>query len=1337
MAADPAATSAASPVPDGDGDESGAATAGSTLPAAAPLSRQTSTARLEAVAKLRRAASHREIRRVSPRHFRVHAQPAAPAAPASPAASASPAPAAPAMLADWGLSGAVYPTSPAVPVNRAERVPLPSLDALRRRILQERTRPSLSRSASTSGASQAVRAYTMQKLMGATTPVPYNDMFDLVRGVNETRFHADDGDAPGAADAIARAPAEPARQGLDATALHVEEPSDAPRTVAADAPGSPAHDGRSPPKRATLMRSVSARDFARMNMFQKLLPRGEGGTASPRTGGGARRGGSLRAEPERAPAASVRTAPAPPAAVPPAGGQTAGMSLAPGGPPRTPETPADVPGRWPRPDDLALAPCDREPLWGAPQASRAPIGAGCVDALPTSESLSAAQERAAPPEGAGAQNAQHALPEVHVSQWEACGGLRNPVHGRGDWDRTAARSARVVAPAVRERFAGAEAAGGRPSWATPARHRLGGSTPDAAATAQAAGGYTVQYVTPDVRGDAGVRALPEAGASPSWPTARATPPSPREEEQAHGTRLLDEEKQARGTRPLHEKPTHGGYLPPIVSEISSEVDAEAREARARRMRTRAGSASQTTGPEAPRDATPKGEKPLPKLPGIAGAREEGEGGGKTWMARSVNGMLLRPGGMQRSASHTLFAHSAGTEAHAAGSDDDAACADGAPRREARGARLFGSLRRKASRTLFDRPRARETAEGAGAPGGAAGAGGAGRAAGAGVAAGSDGAAGAGLPTDATNAALVTLEGEAAVPGAYMRTVVLPVTPAALVRWNQTLTSPLQNVLALFPRVVRCAVVQDPPRGVRRVLSVLQAAGGDFVKLRTLFVFDDVLVLAKSSAAPTAQESLSDYMVRKLATAPDMQDVYTVLDVVDLRYAQLSATQARPRDERAELHALMLRYLPQLHDDVGATLDTIATDAALGCTDYVRARLLFVCPELDRDTLSHYLYTHRAVLEQYVAQHRFAGISLEAALRMLLLDLRFPAQHTDFAALLATATTHWMRCNRARLPDAFTPAVAMELAFALMELNDALHAESGPVPGVFAHAQPHLSLEQFVASFRAHDPQHVVSLRDLGEMYLAMKAHPLDQACAAGDPAPRSVYVAGRALAEPLVTGIPSPPIYVSLDRPDADLRICLAGADLFFDPPVLTFAHRASAEFTVCSTARGARDMLFLRTGRHARLYRGAGSRPGWQPLPRHIAMHCDARASRSTVALMCQPPDQPAQSLAFFLADAAAALAAGDMIRQSIDVAAANSRRFTPLELDARAVSLRALENQLFADEGGSGVRTPTSAHASTARHASPGEGASRAGRSGQELVRAVRENSLLHLVLSEAGSV
>lgn len=176
----------------------------------ASVENQGASARLDAIAKLRRAASQREVRQAKP-----------PPTTATTAATHA------------GTADSVSSNAEAQLVERNAarpdgQFPLLSLEQLRQRLVQERKPTGMSRSASTSAASQVARAYTMQKLLGASTPISYNDMFAFVRNASQMR------DAPSSSK----------DRPLPDRAIET-------------------------PRRTTLIRSVSARDHSRVHAYKQ------------------------------------------------------------------------------------------------------------------------------------------------------------------------------------------------------------------------------------------------------------------------------------------------------------------------------------------------------------------------------------------------------------------------------------------------------------------------------------------------------------------------------------------------------------------------------------------------------------------------------------------------------------------------------------------------------------------------------------------------------------------------------------------------------------------------------------------------------------------------------------------------------------------------------------------------------------------------------------------------------------------------------------------------------------------------------------------------------------
>ena len=1234
--------------------------------------------RTDAIAKLRRAASQREVRRVSPRRVRVRAADAAPQV----VQFQPPMLAAPLLDAD-GSDGSEARSTPRLTpstsgdVPRAhssdaltsprtgDNSPLPSLDQLRRKILQERKMSGLSRSASASATSRVARAYTMQKLMGATTPVPYNDMFDFVRSVNEARS-ATIGDEPPAAEVSIDSEPEPE------SSFETQEESTPPRNT----------------KRATLMRSVSAREVARQHMFQKIVRRERAnGEGTPR----------------------ARHAPSP--------GDAAAHAL-------PPEAPALV----------ARGAAD------SPVVSRS-----------AGESPLASRVRAESPFAPG----------------DAEAALRSPP---------------ARAPAVTSPLATSTAAWTSPSATSPTTAYSPMLSPSLVRPtyARPAAAPVPPYVPPPAP-SAPPSAPPSADRAPSPPadtdaerhTSAASATYSAFSDSSSSTQRTDAERSRRSQQ--RDTPNNSSEMLAMLQGLSSQLDAEAHEARARRMRgrnpglARAVSAGSAAAPSArpgtevldalgrveppaapaPSAAAPSiarsgtlpsrapaiglgirapgddaaavrspetgaeavgspplgaADKPLPGLPSAAPARAvpapalaparvpglspptvrspgtAGGGVGPPTPATPVTPTVPmacvapadaawappRPSFESKASSLASPLEELHTRPSLEGRSDAAPVPAAEPKREGRGARLLGSLRRKTSRS-----RLAERAQGA--------------------------------PRTPPVRAVVCLQDDVGVPPAT-RTVVVPLARAALARVCG------EDALRRIPGEVAYAAALDPPRKLLRVVPVLQAVGEAYIKLRYLYVFTDVLVLAKPVRVPTQPAELSAYILQRLHTAPDVHEACAPLAVLALQHTHLvpGALVRAAGAERDRAHAL--RHLGALRTRLGAALPAVVREV-YGAADAVSAaRLLYLLPELDRGALSAYLFApaQRAVLDAYVAQHRVAGLPLEAALRVLLLDVRLSPRADDVEALVRALAAHWVASNRAELARAFTPALAADVVHALLALHDALHADARIAPRGAA-APAGIALESFVRAVRERDAAHALSDREVRELFLDVKTHALAQATTA---APRRIVFHAAALAEGLVLGVPSAPVTVALDAPDAHLRLKLVGRDLYCDPPVLTFAHAATAEFTVCSTAPGEHELAFVRVGAHAPLYPPTAEPRGpWRALPRSLSLLSERHTTRPALALQYAAPGAAPAPLHLYLPDAYTAQHVAGVLQECV-AAAVDAPHGTPHTLAARVLCAA-----LGVDEHGAPrTRAPPT--------------------TGQDLVRTVRENSLLPGVLGAPGS-
>lgn len=402
-------------------------------------------------------------------------------------------------------------------------------------------------------------------------------------------------------------------------------------------------------------------------------------------------------------------------------------------------------------------------------------------------------------------------------------------------------------------------------------------------------------------------------------------------------------------------------------------------------------------------------------------------------------------------------------------------------------------------------------------------------------------------------------------------------------------------------------VQDPPRKLLATDPVFQVISTTTIKDRYLFLFSDILVIAKPVAAPGAEAGQSIGKMKQAAVLPSLSWKFAVKNILELHRLKVSVT-TNTRTASAKTRAqnpVLWGFVSHFSKDPDAAVRALVAKTGLEPTAASIAQLLYQTPELDRHDLTQYLGhpSRREILKAYVSQHRHVGVSIESALRSLLLDLRFPTDLDAFEALLIHFAQSWTQHNTAMIKPSFTPQLASDLVFAIMALNDALHtgAQAGPssvtapnfprpvtvvTPGLFSAPCRDLSKADFVSVFRQHDPDQVLSDRTLSRIYLSIKAEPLVQALDRFEPR-FTIRVKGRKLPTRLTYAQPAEPVTLVIPAPDPDLAIRLYAQDTTFEPPVLTFSTSREASFTMWTKSLGPKQVVFVRAGRNARFYGG------------------------------------------------------------------------------------------------------------------------------------------------------
>ncbi|KAJ1026311.1 hypothetical protein NDA16_002398 [Ustilago loliicola] len=278
----------------------------------------------------------------------------------------------------------------------------------------------------------------------------------------------------------------------------------------------------------------------------------------------------------------------------------------------------------------------------------------------------------------------------------------------------------------------------------------------------------------------------------------------------------------------------------------------------------------------------------------------------------------------------------------------------------------------------------------------------------------------------------------------------PNTAIMLQRYSRILSTTHPSHPVTIPGLQPTDII-DPPRKLLASDAVFQVISSTTIKDRFLFLFSDLLVIAKPISAPGSDAGKTVGKMKQASVLPDLEWKFAVKNILELHRVKVSVTtntRTASGKTRAQ-NPVLWGFVSHFSRDPDAAVRALVAKTGLDPTPASIAQLLYQTPELDRDDLTNYLThpTRREVLKSYVSQHRHGGVSIESALRSLLLDLRFPSDLDAFEALLVHFAHSWTQHNKNSIKPAFTSQLASDLVFAIMALNDALHTGSEAVPSL--------------------------------------------------------------------------------------------------------------------------------------------------------------------------------------------------------------------------------------------------------------------------------------------------
>ncbi|KAJ1304687.1 hypothetical protein OPQ81_005826 [Rhizoctonia solani] len=533
-------------------------------------------------------------------------------------------------------------------------------------------------------------------------------------------------------------------------------------------------------------------------------------------------------------------------------------------------------------------------------------------------------------------------------------------------------------------------------------------------------------------------------------------------------------------------------------------------------------------------------------------------------------------------------------------------------------------------------------------------------------------------------------------------------------------------------------LDDPPRKLLLMSPVLQVVNQNTVKDRYLFLFTDILVIAK----PIIVEEDSARDTHK----PSLDRTLIVRSVIELHKLHLHSV----RDENtplisssdAEPQPAMKLFAQKFAKDGIQAVAALQEKAKLQNEPATIAQLLFQTTELDRVQLGLVL-AHRnskAILRHFIDRFNFATIRIDHALRIFLLSIVLPSDSGSIDYLLATFATRWFEANAGVV--AFDKDLAIRLVLAIMQLNSALH--SG-YDAQFSFPNRAISARDFIDAFRTRDVRMLVPDEVLERIYASVRHQRIDQALDPREDAPtKAVVISPSRLPDRLTCRVPSEPITIRIPEADSDFTIRLYGQDLSFEPNVLDFSESNEQTFKVVGNSFGTKTMIMARTGPNAALYTG---------LPLSNKFSVERAFMRNTFQISFARHTEQPRKYMFSVEGSMVHQQWMNVMRRQIARAVEADTNMAPVgELSAQArraaeaVAVQVLRDTLIAPEDARNATTsshrPGFGHSrvGSSMLAFGGEGSSTpqsssipkgAPRTGHDLVTICQQNSLLPLVL------
>ncbi|GMK57728.1 hypothetical protein CspeluHIS016_0405620 [Cutaneotrichosporon spelunceum] len=419
------------------------------------------------------------------------------------------------------------------------------------------------------------------------------------------------------------------------------------------------------------------------------------------------------------------------------------------------------------------------------------------------------------------------------------------------------------------------------------------------------------------------------------------------------------------------------------------------------------------------------------------------------------------------------------------------------------------------------------------------------------------------PIELTESNVVSINDDPVTPPSSKFSQLPPRSRDVLCRMDGVLSLPVNSPS-------RPDFLDDPPRKLLRSQQVLQVVNMNTVKDRYLFLFNDLLVIAKP-------------IMGSGTTTANLDMKFVVKSIVGLDKLVVSGLDDEPTTDPAR-HPAVQQFIHDFAEDaVSAVRKLVERNNPLHDMATL-ANLLFTTVDLDKTQLGLLLASDPELLSAYLKMFDFNLVRIDEALRLFLLDVRLPTEIHAAEAVLRGFADGYITANESSVT--FDMGLAEDLVLSTLELNDMLYSTFG-----FAFPNHAISRDTFIAAFESKDPLGLVPIELLRDIYTSIRGSKLIQGLSTHESHHvREVFQTPSQLPSKLTYHEWSDRFQLSIPKPDPHFQIKLAATGLELDPPVLDFSQTKDVSFRVRGTKLGWQTMLFERFGANAALYPTLGN---------------------------------------------------------------------------------------------------------------------------------------------------